>query len=287
MPDAYTLDQLHRVIQLVFGWLDYHLYAFAVGDRRFEELLEEAQDEDSTAVRLRDLPLGTGARFTYTYDFGDHWVHEIVVEELYISTPLDRTRTRCRCSTAASGPDRAKTAAAPMDIARCARRCRSRSPGPRYVPAVGRRLRSRAVRRVDGAQQSHPGRGVGRDLTLAKHRRSGASRAARLRPRRSWLAGYRGKNLVRGYRKWFGVSDVCAVVELRMLGVDIPDTRLEQARRDESDRAAHESCPAKEKSRPGPTFAIGMTTFAFIVDYTEGGAPYGITWSEWEGLDVW
>jgi hypothetical protein len=65
VPDAYTLHQLHRVIQLVFGWLDYHLYAFEIGGRRFEEPLEEAEDEDSTAVRLRDLPLRTGARFTY------------------------------------------------------------------------------------------------------------------------------------------------------------------------------------------------------------------------------
>src|SRR3982751_4045698 len=44
VPDAYTLHQLHRVIQLVFGWLDYHLYAFTVGGRRFEEPLEEAED---------------------------------------------------------------------------------------------------------------------------------------------------------------------------------------------------------------------------------------------------
>ncbi|HET7231099.1 MAG TPA: plasmid pRiA4b ORF-3 family protein [Longimicrobium sp.] len=83
VPDAYTLHQLHRVIQLVFGWLDYHLYAFEAGGRRFEEPLEDAEYEDSTSVRLRDLPLGSGARFTYTYDFGDHWVHEIVVEEVH------------------------------------------------------------------------------------------------------------------------------------------------------------------------------------------------------------
>jgi hypothetical protein len=36
VPDAYTLDQLHRVIQLLFGWLDYHLYSFEVGERRLE-----------------------------------------------------------------------------------------------------------------------------------------------------------------------------------------------------------------------------------------------------------
>lgn len=90
VPDAYTLHQLHRVIQFAFGWLDYHLYAFKVGARRFEEPLEEAEDEDSTAVHLRDLALGRGSRLTYTYDFGDHWVHEIVVEGVYMALPIDQ-----------------------------------------------------------------------------------------------------------------------------------------------------------------------------------------------------
>lgn len=87
--DTYTLDQLHRVIQLLFGWQDYHLYEFRVGERRFEEPDEEAEGEDSTATLLRDLKLTRGARFTYTYDFGDNWVHEIAVEDLHIVTPMD------------------------------------------------------------------------------------------------------------------------------------------------------------------------------------------------------
>lgn len=89
VPDAYTLHQLHRVIQLVFGWLDYHLYQFEVGGRRYEEPLEEAEHEDSTAVRMSDLALARGARFTYIYDFGDYWVHEIQVEGIHIATPTD------------------------------------------------------------------------------------------------------------------------------------------------------------------------------------------------------
>ncbi|HEX2203988.1 MAG TPA: plasmid pRiA4b ORF-3 family protein [Longimicrobium sp.] len=89
VPDAYTLGQLHRVIQLLFGWMDYHLYRFEAGERRFEAPHPEAEDEDSTAVHLRDLALRKRARLTYTYDFGDHWVHEIVVVDVYVSTPLD------------------------------------------------------------------------------------------------------------------------------------------------------------------------------------------------------
>lgn len=89
VADAYTLNQLHRVIQLVFGWLDYHLYEFRVGDRRFEAPHEEAEGEDSAGITLRELALQKGARFTYTYDFGDNWVHEIEVEGVYMFIPAD------------------------------------------------------------------------------------------------------------------------------------------------------------------------------------------------------
>jgi hypothetical protein len=79
VPSRYSLHQLHRVLQLAFGWLDYHLYAFEVEERRFEEPGDEAEDEDSTRVRLSDLELRKGSKLTYTYDFGDDWVHEIRV----------------------------------------------------------------------------------------------------------------------------------------------------------------------------------------------------------------
>ncbi|HEX8453012.1 MAG TPA: plasmid pRiA4b ORF-3 family protein [Longimicrobium sp.] len=89
VPDAYTLHQLHRVIQMAFGWLDYHLYSFRIGERRFEAPHEEAEDEDTTVVRLRDLGLSDDARFRYTYDFGDNWVHVIEMEGVYIAAPID------------------------------------------------------------------------------------------------------------------------------------------------------------------------------------------------------
>lgn len=111
------------------------------------------------------------------------------------------------------------------------------------------------------------------------------TRAARLQAAKRWIAGYRGKNLIRGYKKWFGVSEVCAVVELRMLGVDLPDARLEQARRDEQARATHR---ARQKEKHAPrAVRESNDEFAFIAGYTEGGAPYGITWDEWYEMDVW
>jgi hypothetical protein len=82
VPDAFTLHRLHRVLQIVFSRLDYHLYEFQVNGRRFEAPLEEAENENSEAVTLADLALTPPARFTYIYDFGDDWHHDIVVEQV-------------------------------------------------------------------------------------------------------------------------------------------------------------------------------------------------------------
>jgi hypothetical protein len=111
------------------------------------------------------------------------------------------------------------------------------------------------------------------------------SRAKRLNSAKRLLASYRGHNLVRGYKKRYGVSDVCAILELRMLGVEIPDARLDQARRDEQDRAA---LHARQKQRKVSRDDSGGSdeTFAFIAGYTEGGAPYGITWDEMDESGV-
>jgi hypothetical protein len=65
VPDDYTLHQLHRVFQLLFGWLDYHLYDFRIGERRFEAPDPEAEAEPSTKARLRDFGFEAGDRFTY------------------------------------------------------------------------------------------------------------------------------------------------------------------------------------------------------------------------------
>jgi|SRR5437762_4744421 len=42
-------------------------------------------------------------------------------------------------------------------------------------------------------------------------------RAARLSNAQAWLPKYDGKNVVRGYRKRYGVDLLCAIAELQML----------------------------------------------------------------------
>lgn len=86
VPEAMTLEALHGVIQGVFAWFDYHLFAFEVNGKRFTGPDERERDVGKAEdVTLQSLRLRKEARFTYTYDFGDDWRHEIVLEE---RTPL-------------------------------------------------------------------------------------------------------------------------------------------------------------------------------------------------------
>ncbi len=89
VPSATTLDELHRIIQLMFEWCDYHLYEFEVSGVKYQAPDAEAEGEDSTRARLSRLGLSIGAEFTYTYDFGDDWVHRIRVESLRVEEALD------------------------------------------------------------------------------------------------------------------------------------------------------------------------------------------------------
>lgn len=118
-------------------------------------------------------------------------------------------------------------------------------------------------------------------------RRKRLNRVNRLNVAKQWMAAYAGSNLVRGYRTWFGVSEVCAIVELRMLGVDIPESRLRQARHNEQARAARR---AQRKQERADRYGCDGE-FAFIAGYTPGGAPYGIEQEEadavWEQTLGW
>jgi hypothetical protein len=77
-----TLHELHRIIQVIFTWQDYHLYDFRVSGRRFEAPDPEAESEDASRIQLRHLGLQPGDSFEYVYDFGDDWTHRIQVVDV-------------------------------------------------------------------------------------------------------------------------------------------------------------------------------------------------------------
>jgi hypothetical protein len=82
VPDDITLSTLHEVFQAAFGWLNAHLHEYEIGGVRYGIDDGEADEtvEDETATTLKDVA-SVGETFTYTYDFGDDWIHTVEVEK--------------------------------------------------------------------------------------------------------------------------------------------------------------------------------------------------------------
>ena len=82
-----TLDEFHDHIQAAMGWENYHLHQFTINDVEFgpvspDDMPFGPELEDETQVVLSNvLPQNGGRfRFGYTYDFGDDWRHEVLLE---------------------------------------------------------------------------------------------------------------------------------------------------------------------------------------------------------------
>ncbi len=110
VPGDFTFAKLHRVLQIAMGWTDSHLHEFAVGNRRFgdpapeEDLFEEDLDcEDEGRITLAEA-IEIAPQFTYEYDFGDGWEHEIVVETAHAPSPGLRY-PRCENGARACPPE--------------------------------------------------------------------------------------------------------------------------------------------------------------------------------------
>lgn len=71
------------------GWEYSHLHEFQVGEKHYgvpdRSLFGTIKDDHQ--VRLRRIAQKTGVHFTYLYDFGDRWLHDVVVERIEPTTP--------------------------------------------------------------------------------------------------------------------------------------------------------------------------------------------------------
>src|SRR5439155_11355223 len=83
IPGGYTLDRLHRAIQYVMGWQNCHLHSFEIDGEHYAEPDPAGglPVHDELDFRV-DAVLTKGGRARYTYDFGDWWEHNLVVEDV-------------------------------------------------------------------------------------------------------------------------------------------------------------------------------------------------------------
>lgn len=87
--DSISLPKLHGILQIVMGWEHYHLHKFEIAGRRYGpkehafpglDLLDTLVNEKK--VKLSELIRQEKAKFLYTYDFGDNWRHQLLVEKI-------------------------------------------------------------------------------------------------------------------------------------------------------------------------------------------------------------
>jgi len=119
-----------------------------------------------------------------------------------------------------------------------------------------------------------------------RHKRM--NRSSRLQAAKHWVPKYEGKNLISGYSKHFAVDKLCAAIELEMLGYPIKRNYKKKLKDDakQKQRKGEKRKKLKRKEQmEDELWEDSDETFAFIAGYTSGGAPYGITWEEWEVIE--
>lgn len=84
--------KLHDVIQLVMLWENSHLHEFKFNEYRISQLFEESDaDWSEGVIDSKEVVVGKvltkGDKLTYEYDFGDSWIHDIIVEKEFPSEP--------------------------------------------------------------------------------------------------------------------------------------------------------------------------------------------------------
>lgn len=111
---------------------------------------------------------------------------------------------------------------------------------------------------------------------------------SRIQSAKHWIRNYSGKNKVKGYSKKYGVDKLCAVKELRLIGVDIPveyENKLRESL--EATRKYRLAVKLKHENQSDPFGEFGRDeNFSMIIGYTSGGAPYGITHEEMAKIEM-
>ena len=99
VPAQFSFAKFHLLIQAAFGWQNYHLFQFSPkgygssptisipnpDDDFFFSAIEEL---NAAKIKLSDIFTKEKQKFTYIYDFGDDWIHEITLEKITNDTAL-------------------------------------------------------------------------------------------------------------------------------------------------------------------------------------------------------
>jgi hypothetical protein len=106
IPADTTIAELHAVLRTAFGWSGEHLHRFVIHGREYgiSCIGGPGFRDDARQVRLGELGLRLGERFTYEYNFTAGWQADLRVEQIQPSAPA-RGYPRCVGGRRAGPPE--------------------------------------------------------------------------------------------------------------------------------------------------------------------------------------
>ena len=91
IPAIFSLGHVHDVIQICMGWENSHLHCFRISGNEYSAHYDgdpEPFGENADDVLLLELgAIEPGFRFEYEYDFGDSWMHTLLLEKVLEPEP--------------------------------------------------------------------------------------------------------------------------------------------------------------------------------------------------------
>ncbi|MDW7730768.1 MAG: plasmid pRiA4b ORF-3 family protein, partial [Bacillota bacterium] len=105
VPSTYSFRHLHKIIQTIFDWQNYHLHMFEAKKTgaKYKQIVMDDDPESldwldfdrydllqEQFVSLEDI-LPDHEEVTYEYDFGDSWEHKIILEKVVKSNSFKAT----------------------------------------------------------------------------------------------------------------------------------------------------------------------------------------------------
>ncbi|MBP1612698.1 MAG: plasmid pRiA4b family protein [Bacteroidetes bacterium] len=111
VPADFTFLRFHEVIQEAFGWENDHLFEFE--DKEYESSIRISipseddfdfgvKTQHASKIKLSKIFSSNSPKLLYVYDFGDSWVHEIILEAI---TDDNQKRAVCLSGKGACPPE--------------------------------------------------------------------------------------------------------------------------------------------------------------------------------------
>ncbi len=105
VPSNTSLAKLHDMLQISMGWPNSHLHQFIVLNQAYSDPSFELENTlNEQRMTLQRLQLQSKMRFSYEYDMGDYWQHDILLERV-LDPESDVYYPRCVAGKRACPPE--------------------------------------------------------------------------------------------------------------------------------------------------------------------------------------